>query len=90
MIVMFPGVGYAMALSAFMVVTYYAVIIAISVFYLAMSFQSVLPWSKCGVDWANAATCIEVNSNSNSTIKLSRGLEVSALQYFELVQLLNL
>jgi len=77
------GVGYAMALSAFMVVTYYAVIIAISVFYLAMSFQSVLPWSKCGVDWANAATCIEVNSNSNSTIKLSRGLEVSALQYFE-------
>lgn len=42
------GVGVAGAYTAFVIVTYYVAIIAISVFYLVMSFSPALPWMAQG------------------------------------------
>ena len=34
------------------VVTYYAVLMAQTVFYFFSSFQTVLPWTQCDPEWA--------------------------------------
>ncbi|XP_018015984.1 sodium-dependent nutrient amino acid transporter 1 [Hyalella azteca] len=84
------GVGYAQAIASSSVVCYYSSIIAISIFYLVMSFQSQLPWAVCDESWANNDTCIEVNAGDAaanlSGIAVGGGgnssKEISALQYF--------
>ncbi|KAF2347608.1 Sodium:neurotransmitter symporter, partial [Trinorchestia longiramus] len=82
----FKGVGYAQAIASSSVVCYYSSIIAIAIWYLLMSFQSVLPWSVCDEDWANMDTCIEVRSsgqeNTTDASPSNSTFEISALQYF--------
>lgn len=53
----FKGVGYASAIMAFWLNTYYIVILAWTVFYLSYSFTSVLPWGRCGQSW-NTPNCM--------------------------------
>ena len=50
------GVGYAAAISAAWLNTYYIVILSWALFYLVSSFNSVLPWSHCN-NWYNTETC---------------------------------
>ncbi|XP_063824948.1 sodium-dependent nutrient amino acid transporter 1-like [Ostrinia nubilalis] len=45
------GTGYAQALGASFVLSYYVSIIALCLYYLAMSFQSTLPWALCDPEW---------------------------------------
>ncbi|XP_032525752.2 sodium-dependent nutrient amino acid transporter 1-like [Danaus plexippus] len=47
------GTGYAQTLGAMYLVSYYVSIIALCFYYLAMSFQSPLPWAVCAPEWAN-------------------------------------
>ncbi|XP_043849933.1 orphan sodium- and chloride-dependent neurotransmitter transporter NTT5 [Dromiciops gliroides] len=49
------GVSLACSLVCFMVIIYYNVVIAWSIFYLSNSFQYPLPWSYCPV-WTNASS----------------------------------
>ncbi|XP_026750237.2 sodium-dependent nutrient amino acid transporter 1-like [Galleria mellonella] len=49
------GTGYAQALSCGYILSYYVSIIALCLFYLSMSFQSVLPWSVCDEAWGNVS-----------------------------------
>jgi len=48
---LFKGLGYGMAIIAGIVVIYYNVIIAWTIYYLYLSMNSVLPWSSCNNTW---------------------------------------
>ncbi|XP_068632207.1 sodium-dependent nutrient amino acid transporter 1-like [Battus philenor] len=59
------GTGYAQALSAVYVLSYYVSIIALCFYYLAMSFQSPLPWALCQSEWTNCVPSgVAVNMSS--------------------------
>ncbi|KAJ0177220.1 hypothetical protein K1T71_007229 [Dendrolimus kikuchii] len=47
------GTGYAQALSSGYILSYYVVIVALCLYYLAMSFQATLPWTVCEPEWLN-------------------------------------
>ncbi|XP_064555003.1 sodium-dependent nutrient amino acid transporter 1 [Drosophila montana] len=49
----FLGVGYGQAFATICIITYYSSLLALTVYYLFVSFQSELPWSYCRDDWAN-------------------------------------
>ncbi|XP_026753316.2 sodium-dependent nutrient amino acid transporter 1-like [Galleria mellonella] len=59
------GTGYAQALGAGYVLSYYVSIIALCLYYLAVSFQSTLPWAVCLDEWIIEYNCIDANSNVN-------------------------
>ncbi|KAL0841250.1 hypothetical protein ABMA28_014976 [Loxostege sticticalis] len=52
------GTGYAQALGASLVLSYYVSIIALCLYYLSMSFQSTLPWALCNPEWESIAYCV--------------------------------
>ncbi len=49
------GVGISMNIANTLYVIYYNLIIAYSLYYLAMSFNSELPWQKCSDSWGSAS-----------------------------------
>ncbi|XP_043599061.1 sodium-dependent nutrient amino acid transporter 1-like [Bombus pyrosoma] len=67
----FRGIGYGVTISVFLVVTYYCSLMALAVYYLLASFQSVLPWSFCWEEWKDicfdsAPTDREIMANISS------------------------
>ncbi|CAH0397886.1 unnamed protein product [Chilo suppressalis] len=52
------GTGYAQALGASYVLSYYVSIIALCLYYLAMSFQTTLPWALCNPEWKQFESCV--------------------------------
>lgn len=68
---LFSGIGYGVTISVFFVVTYYCSLMALAVYYLLASFQSVLPWSFCWEEWKDicfdsAPTDREIVANISS------------------------
>jgi len=64
------GVGVGMVMVSAIVCVYYNVIIGWTLYYLFMSFRTVLPWSTCGNEW-NTPYCVDDsmrNAAVNSTI----------------------
>ncbi|XP_039265128.2 sodium-dependent noradrenaline transporter-like [Styela clava] len=59
---LFKGIGYAMMLITLYVMFYYTCIIAWSVYFIARSLTSFLPWTCCGNAW-NTANCREQLGN---------------------------
>jgi hypothetical protein len=49
----FKGIGISMNFASLMLCIYYTMIIAYSIYYLLLSFNSVLPWAKCDLAWAS-------------------------------------
>ncbi|XP_020283043.1 sodium-dependent nutrient amino acid transporter 1-like [Pseudomyrmex gracilis] len=76
------GLGYAQAFAAFCVVSYYCALMALTLYYLAASFQSELPWSICRTEWQD---CIDINSNGTSVSNDTR--RSSAELYFRKIVL---
>uniref|UniRef100_A0A1E1WR43 Transporter n=2 Tax=Pectinophora gossypiella TaxID=13191 RepID=A0A1E1WR43_PECGO len=62
----FKGTGYAQALGAGYVLSYYVSIIALCLYYLAMSFQSSLPWAVCRDEWIPLG-CVPSGESVNLT-----------------------
>lgn len=60
----FKGIGWASLVIVFWLNVYYIVILAWNLFYLVQSFNSVLPWTKCGNQW-NTECCTEVFVNGS-------------------------
>ncbi|XP_014773765.2 sodium- and chloride-dependent glycine transporter 1 isoform X1 [Octopus bimaculoides] len=52
----FKGVGYSMLILVFLIIIYYNVIVAYSIYFLFASFTSSLPWLKCNNKW-NTCNC---------------------------------
>jgi solute carrier family 6 GABA transporter-like protein 1 len=83
----FKGVGYATAVMSFWLNSYYIVILAWAIYYMAMSFSTVLPWSTCGNEW-NTQNCIQdgVIAQNISNLKYS----VSSAEEFWLLKTLKM
>ncbi|KAL0841252.1 hypothetical protein ABMA28_014978 [Loxostege sticticalis] len=58
------GTGYAQALTCGYILSYYVSIIALCLYYFAMSFQSTLPWAVCDPSWED---CVPSDPNHNIT-----------------------
>ncbi|XP_053608028.1 sodium-dependent nutrient amino acid transporter 1-like [Plodia interpunctella] len=65
------GTGYAQALGAIYILSYYVSIIALCLYYFAMSFTATLPWSVCEEEWITKYNCVDsgqgVDPDSNVT-----------------------
>ena len=57
------GVGFAQVIGTASVVSYYCVLIALSIYYLVVSCQSTLPWTVC---WDE----LKVLSSSKRTLEI--------------------
>uniref|UniRef100_A0A182S8C3 Transporter n=1 Tax=Anopheles maculatus TaxID=74869 RepID=A0A182S8C3_9DIPT len=86
------GIGYGMILVSGMVMLYYNVIIAWTVFYMVVSFEDPLPWRGCQHEWATANcfsyeeedNCLATNGSYHMTSCLSmeqfRSLNATAVR----------
>ncbi|XP_046822012.1 sodium-dependent nutrient amino acid transporter 1-like isoform X2 [Vespa crabro] len=79
----FKGIGYGVTVSVFGVVTYYSALMALIMYYLIASFQSVLPWSYCWDDWGDI--CLDTTLTTNQTDNSNKSS--SAELYFRKVVL---
>ncbi len=75
------GIGYAMLIINFYVLSYYNTIIAWSVHYCFASFHTVVPWTNCGNNW-NTNRCISLHGQQNSNLTRN-GSYSSADEYYE-------
>ncbi|XP_037070121.1 sodium- and chloride-dependent glycine transporter 1-like [Pollicipes pollicipes] len=68
----FKGLGYGMVLISGIVCIYYNVIITWTLYYMYLTFRSVLPWSTCG-NWWNTDNCVtrHINNTGNGTFNAS-------------------
>ena len=65
----FSGVGYGQAIATSSVVSYYTCLIAMSVFYLIASCQSVLPWTVCDPEIVlNNTICVGTGQNATQLL----------------------
>uniref|UniRef100_T1JNJ2 Transporter n=1 Tax=Strigamia maritima TaxID=126957 RepID=T1JNJ2_STRMM len=64
----FRGIGFSQAVTGLYVVSYYNVIMATCVFYLASCFQSVLPWTYCDSSWGADYLCTKLDDIKNITV----------------------
>merc|ERR1719187_2710870 len=70
MVPAFKGVGYGQLVANACVVSYYCSLIALSIFYLAVSFRTTLPWTVCDPvleAQRPGVTCIPSISSSNTS-----------------------
>ncbi|EFN62066.1 Uncharacterized sodium-dependent transporter CG3252 [Camponotus floridanus] len=73
---LFQGIGYGIAISVFSVITYYCGLMALILYYMVASCQSVLPWTYCWEEWND---CFD----SSSTVgQAKNGSKSSADLYF--------
>jgi hypothetical protein len=79
------GIGYGIVVLCSWLNVYYIVVLAWALYYFYMSFQSELPWSKCG-HWWNTDNCSEFRVCDNETI----GIKIAAASDFVLSPSQNL
>lgn len=79
------GLGYAQVFGAFCVVSYYCALMALTLYYLAASFQAELPWSICRPEWQGF--CIDAASNGLVPDTQNVTVRSSAELYFRKVVL---
>ena len=77
----FKGVGYAAAIMAFWLNTYYIVVLAWAIFYLWHSFAFELPWATCG-NWWNTPQCIAAANLTQAGRNASNAVS-SASEFWE-------
>ncbi|XP_041052104.1 sodium- and chloride-dependent neutral and basic amino acid transporter B(0+)-like [Carcharodon carcharias] len=70
---LFQGVGITMVLLSTFVTIYYNCIIGYSLYYLFVSFQSILPWADCFSWWGADETCSRTVKDPLCNLTLSGG-----------------
>ncbi|XP_053607702.1 sodium-dependent nutrient amino acid transporter 1-like isoform X2 [Plodia interpunctella] len=61
------GTGYAQAMGCGYILSYYVSIVGLCLYYLAMSFQSTLPWATCDPSWTDVI-CVPSAPNDNQPL----------------------
>uniref|UniRef100_A0A1A9WAV7 Transporter n=1 Tax=Glossina brevipalpis TaxID=37001 RepID=A0A1A9WAV7_9MUSC len=75
----FLGVGYGQAMGTMCIITYYSSLIALTLYYMGISFQSILPWTFCRESWGDGC----VDSLPKAVIRnTTRKLQSSSELYF--------
>ncbi|KAF2350544.1 Sodium:neurotransmitter symporter [Trinorchestia longiramus] len=77
------GVGYSQVVATSAILTYYVSLMAITVFYFCISFQSALPWSVCDPAWADMDSCVSIASNASLGFSSNAFKQSSAEQFFK-------
>ncbi|XP_075156660.1 sodium-dependent nutrient amino acid transporter 1-like isoform X2 [Haematobia irritans] len=76
----FVGVGYGQGFGTICIITYYSSLIALTLYYMIVSCQSVLPWTYCRDEWENCVDSLPkeegMQSPNNSTIRLTSSSEL--------------
>ncbi|CAL1682502.1 unnamed protein product [Lasius platythorax] len=80
---LFQGIGYGVVVSVFSVITYYCGLMALTLYYMVASCESVLPWTYCWEEWDDA--CFDSSSTVVGQVK--NGSRSSADLYFRKVVL---
>lgn len=75
------GIGYAMLVINFYILSYYNTIIAWSVYYFFVSFRTVVPWAYCKNSW-NTENCYSLHDPSVSNVTHNQTCS-AADEYFE-------
>lgn len=60
---LFRGLGYGMVIVSSVVMLYYNLIIAWTIYYMAVSVVSLfsqLPWQNCDADWSTQCKCLQI------------------------------
>lgn len=81
----FKGIGYATAVMSFWLNSYYIVVLAWALYYLANSFSSILPWTTCGNSW-NTKYCLTEGGVTNISMNLTVSSADEFWQYNTLQQ----
>lgn len=88
---LFKGLGYGMVIVSGMACIYYNAVLSWVIYYLVSSFQTHLPWSRCG-HWWNTDKCIQYRGmlpkcdNTSSTHNQSMFYETSLPRNVSYVQ----
>ncbi|XP_044016724.1 sodium-dependent nutrient amino acid transporter 1-like isoform X2 [Aphidius gifuensis] len=82
MIPALKGLGIGQALVSGYVVSYYCSLMALTLYYLFLSFNTQLPWSYCWKEWQEP--CIPINSSNNIKFEntINKTISGSAELYF--------
>ncbi|XP_050305970.1 sodium-dependent nutrient amino acid transporter 1-like [Anthonomus grandis grandis] len=89
------GIGFGQLTGTVCVATYYCYLMAITLFYLANSFTSDLPWAVCRsewetVDWVKNQNVSCIPSNSEVAVNTSNmGVEMSSAELFFRINVLK-
>ncbi|XP_060758977.1 sodium- and chloride-dependent GABA transporter 2-like, partial [Neoarius graeffei] len=62
---LFEGIGYATQVITVLLISYYIIVLAWAIFYLAFSFSWDLPWSSCNNTW-NTDACMVFQQRNDS------------------------
>ncbi|XP_053988540.1 sodium-dependent nutrient amino acid transporter 1-like [Hylaeus volcanicus] len=82
------GLGYGQAFAATCVVSYYCALMALTLYYLAASFQSELPWSFCRDEWqGQCVDSVPKDPNESTTFVANGTVRSSAELYFRKIVL---
>ncbi|XP_012252388.2 sodium-dependent nutrient amino acid transporter 1-like isoform X1 [Athalia rosae] len=81
----FKGIGVGVTLATFCLTTYYCVLMALTLFYLISSFQTVLPWSECWDEWGDR--CLNFSTSADNFTANNATRSSSAELYFTKVVL---
>ncbi|XP_062534252.1 sodium-dependent nutrient amino acid transporter 1-like isoform X1 [Armigeres subalbatus] len=79
------GIGYGQIYSTFIVMTYYASIMGVTMRYLVASFGDPLPWGECREEWN--ATCVD--SSLSEFADNSNDKKVSSAELYFIKDVLN-
>ena len=65
--IIYQGVGHGMVIMTGIVAIYYNVILSWAIYYLVMSFNTVLPWSSCDNSWNTDSCYLRIRNATNIT-----------------------
>ena len=71
-ICLITGVGYGQAIASVYMLVYYASLVAMAIFYLISSFQTIPPWSVCKPEWRDMLGCYDSDSSLPVNISPNR------------------
>ncbi|XP_058975221.1 sodium-dependent nutrient amino acid transporter 1 [Musca domestica] len=75
----FLGVGYGQAFGTICIITYYSSLIALTLYYMVVSCQAVLPWTYCREGWQDCVDSMPKEDSlvaSNASHKLTSSSEL--------------
>lgn len=76
---MLRGIGFAMIFTSAATAVYYNVIMSYTLYYLVHSFQSVLPWTRCDLEWSKETGCVVRKVN----VTLGNGTKSASQVFWE-------
>ncbi|RWS11497.1 sodium- and chloride-dependent glycine transporter 2-like protein, partial [Dinothrombium tinctorium] len=74
------GIGAAMLGACVVVAVYYNVIMSYTLYFIGVTFQKQLPWSRCDPKWANGTNCFV--SDEDLASNFTNGTRVKASELF--------